>query len=1026
MKLADVSIAKPVFATMMVAAILVFGINALPKIGIDLFPDIEFPVVTVLTIYPGADPTAVEEKVSRKIEDAVNTLPGIKSLSSISNENVSQVVIEFEMDASLDSSLQDVRDKVSLIRRDLPTDIEDPVIQKFDFGALPILSYAVSGPPDMSNPALTKFVEDVIRDNIQKVKGVGRVELVGDRAREVHVLVDPTALAAKGLAIDDLAGALMAQNIELPGGRFERGTREFSLRLDNQIRDPREIGAIEIARIEGAPLFVRDVARVVDTEKDARSYGAVAGRPSILVKVIKQSGTNVVAVAEQAKKTIEELAPTFPKGIEVQMVSDNSIWIREAIDDSRMDLIYGAILAVLIILFFLRNTQMTIISAIAIPTSIIGALTVFQALDFTFNYMTMLALSLVVGIVIDDAIVVIENIYRHIEEGDSPMVAARKGTAEIGLAVMATTATIVCVFIPVAFMEGIVGRFFYQFGIVVSAAVLISLFVSFTLTPMLSSRFVRHKESHTWVFKTAEKHLATVERVYGRVISWALTHRGIVVGLALVLLVASCGAASLVPSEFIPQQDEGKFIVRVETPAGSTLEHTRKICARVEQELATVPGIELVSTSIGGGVDEKVNLGELFVRLTDADERPLDQMAMMARFRKRMEGFPGALVTASRATEMSGFRDEPIQFAIRGTDLPAMEKAAAAIVAEMKKTKGFVDIDASFRAGKDEWRLRVDREKASQMGVNPATVALAVRTFVSSAKVGELAQSDDRYDVRVWLDRDARRTSADLDAIHVRAMTGGLVSLADLVTITPAKGPTQIERQARQRQVMIYANLEDLPLGEAQKVVQGLADKNLQAGMSTAFLGDVEAMQDSFKDMTQALILAIVLIYIILASQFESFLHPFTIMFSLPFSVIGAFGGLLISGYSLSLMAMIGIIMLMGLVTKNAILLVDRANQNIARGMPRIDALIDAGSVRLRPILMTTAAMIFGMTPVALALSKGSEIRAPMATCVIGGLITSTALTLVVIPVIYSLMDGLRERLFGRKEAPAAGDEAVA
>jgi hydrophobic/amphiphilic exporter-1 (mainly G- bacteria), HAE1 family len=1012
---------------MMIAVIVVFGLNALPKIGIDLFPNIEFPVVTVVTVYPGADPTAIEEKISRKIEELVNTLPDIRTLRSISSENVSQVVIEFEMNVPIDRAVQDVRDKVSLARADMPTDIEEPLIQKFDMGAVPILTYAITGPADMSNPALTQFADKTLKQNVQKINGVGQVNLIGDRPRQVHVLVNPTALNATNLSVDDLMGALMSQNIELPGGRFNRGTRETAVRVDNQIRSSQEVGKIEVARIQGAPIFVRDLARVEDTEKEPRSYASVDGHSSINLTVVKQSGTNVVAMADKVKAYIEKMRPTYPKGIEVRLVTDTSTYIRDAIKDSGFDLIYGAFLAILIIFLFLRNRQMTMISAVAIPTSIIGTFAIIQWFGFTLNMITMLGLSLSVGIVIDDAIVVIENIFRHIEDGQRPMIAARSATNEIGLAVMATTFTIVAVFIPVAFMKGIVGRIFYQFGMTVSVAVLISLFVSFTLTPMLSSRFVRHSAKHGKFFRTVEQVLDRVEAVYRSIVSWALAHRGKVVLISVAILVISFMSTSLISKEFIPEQDEERFSVRVETPAGSSLEHTKTICSMVEKDVRALPGVDLITTTIGGGGTEKVTLGDVSVKLKPADERKYSQFELMSMLRKELKDFQGASVTVAKADDSGGgggFRTEPIQFNIRSQDLPAMEKIGAQIADELKKVPGFVDVDTSFREGRDELKIRVDRDKAAQLGVNPASAAMAIRNLLSSAKVGEMAQGDDRYDIVLWMDSDLRAATSSLDLIKVRSMSGSLVPLTDVVTIDPGKGPTEIERQNRQRQVTIYANLENLPMEKGMNAVQEIAAKYLRSDMSTAFSGEGEYMGETFQNMFDALILAIILIYIILASQFESFIHPFTIMFSLPFSVVGAFGMLLVTRNSLSLMAMIGLIMLMGLVTKNAILLVDRANQNLRGGMPRTQALVDAGGVRLRPILMTTFAMIFGMMPVAMALSKGSEVRAPMAVTVIGGLITSTLLTLVVVPVIYTFMDDLQSKFTGKKSVKTAAVEA--
>ncbi len=1024
MKLADVSIARPVFATMMILVIVVFGLNSMPKVGIDLMPDIEFPVCAITTVYPGADPTAVEEKVSRKIEEVINTLPDIEKLISYSNENVSTVVIQFAMEVKLDNVMQDVRDKLSLVRGDLPLDIEEPIIQKFDMStAVPILTLSVSGPPDMSPVALSKFADKVLKQGIQKAGGVGQVNLIGDRPREVHLLLDQVAMSAANLTVDDIINVLGAENIELPGGRIDRNSRELSLRVDNQVREPRELSNIEVARINGAPIFIRDLARVVDTEKEARSYASVNGKPAVLVQVLKQSGQNVVATADKIHEILKELQPMIPRGVKVEVISDNSKFIREAVHDATMDLVYGALLAVIIIYVFLRNRQMTMISAIAIPVSMVGVFTVFRALNFTINYMTMLGMSLAVGIVVDDAIVVIENIFRHVEKGEKPMVAAKVATQEIGLAVLATTSTIVAVFLPVAFMSGIIGRIMYPFAVTVAATVIISLFVSFTITPMLASRFVRHKPSHNAFYRTIEKALTGLDHNYMRMITWALKHRVKVTLTAIGLLILSIFAAGLVPVNFMSEEDQERFQVTIETPSGSSLERTRDVCEVIEGIVAKMPGVKLTSLSVGGGSQEKVNVGTLLVTLVPADERKYSQKQLGEIVRAKLKDFPGAIITVGEADEMSGGgKQTAIQFCLRGQDLPALEKAATKILGKLAKNPGFVDLDTSVREGKDELRIRVDRDKAAQLGVKPAQVALAVRNLFSSAKVGEMAQGEDRYDIRVWLDKADRMNTSDLDLVKVRNVMGELVSLTDVVTVMPGKGPTEIQRQDRQRQVVVYANLEGIALADAVQLVTEAAKDEVPPGATTAFEGQAEWMEKSFRDMFSALFLAVILVYVILASQFESFIHPFTIMISLPFSIIGAFGGLLVSGYSLSIISMIGIIMLMGLVTKNAILLVDRANQNIEAGQERNVALANAGGVRLRPILMTTFAMIFGMLPVALALSKGSEIRAPMATAVIGGLITSTLLTLVVIPVVYTFMDDLRH-VFRRK--PRKADSEV-
>ncbi|HKU39300.1 MAG TPA: efflux RND transporter permease subunit, partial [Polyangiales bacterium] len=687
-------------------------------------------------------------------------------------------------------------------------------------------------------------------------------------------------------------------------------------------------------------------------------------------------------------------------------------YIERSIHDVQFDLIFGAVLAVVIILVFLRDLRATIISAVAIPTSVIASFALMEWLDFTFNNMTMLALSLSIGILIDDAIVVIENIHRKLEEGLTPMQAASQGTAQIFLAVVATTSSILAVFVPVAFMKGIVGRFFYQFGITVSVAVAVSMLVSFTLTPMLSSRFLRKAHAHqNFVARGVEAFLVAIDNAYGRVVGWALRHRFLTLLFAGLALAGSILMVTRVKSEFLPPEDRAQFNVNVELPTGTSLSATTAVTQAIAEDIRrSIPGVRNTFTTVGGAnANGQVNLGQIQVVLTPSKQRAYSQEDAMAWVRARVGKLDEAVVSAQQINAVGGsaFRSQPVQFYVRGSDMEELVASTNALKAELAKVKGLVDLDTTYRGGKPELSIELNREAAASLGVPVANVASTVRALMAGDPVSEIKDGVNVYDITVQLPEAEQANVGSLAGLKVRSMNGSLVDLANVVEVKQSEGPSQIERQARQRQITVLAGLEGLPLGEATKAVSSLAKQTIPDHLVTGYVGMADTMGESFQYMAIALFLAVVLVYMILAAQFDSFIQPLNIMLSLPLSVVGAFGGLYLAGMTLNIFSMIGIIMLMGLVTKNAILLVDFANQLRAEGKPVSEALVQAGIIRLRPILMTTAAMIFGMMPVALAISEGGEVRAPMAICVIGGLITSTLLTLIVIPVGYSLSQGM-------------------
>jgi HAE1 family hydrophobic/amphiphilic exporter-1 len=1018
MKLADVSIRRPVLATVMVAALAVFGATAYSRLGLDMFPDVEMPVAVITAVYPGADPETVESKVVEKIEEAVSTVSGIKHLRSTSMESVGVVVLQFELERDADQAVQDVRDRIQTALVELPKDLEPPQVVRFDMNSAPILTLALGG-GGIAPGELTRIADRTVRQELQNISGVGGVEIVGGQEREFHVHLDPALVEQNWLTALDVVQALGSQNLEFPGGRVDVGDREFTVKTRGQIRSREQLENLILTSASGAPVRVGDVARVEDGVEELRSYTSLDGQTAIALQVRKQSGANTVVIVDAVRAKVEELRARLPEGVSISMPIDNSTFIVNMIRDVKFELVLGAILAVVIILFFLHDWRATFISALALPISVIATFAFIQAMGFTLNMLTMLALSLSIGILIDDAIVVIENIHRHLELGKPPMKAAADATAEIGLAVMATTAAIIAVFVPVATTEGIIGRFLLQFGLTVAFAVTVSLFVAFSLTPMLSARLLRQHASKNPVARAIEAGLKQVERAYRAILGAALSSRLVTLAVGALALALAGFLAAGIPMEFIPKQDNGQLSVRIELPAGTAFARTRDYGLGIAEEVRGFPGVESVLLTVGGeGAQAEVNQGELQVRLVPKSRRRFTQTEAMAHLRRLLEGREEALITVEEGSFLgtaSLMRNTAIQYTLQGGDYEELAGAARAIVAELSKRTGFVDLDTSYRGGKPEYAIDIDRHRAADLGVPVALLAMTVRSLLAGDKAGEVVADGERHDIRLRLAERFRNSREDLLALRVRTASGALVPLGSLVSIGEGSGPAKIERQNRMRQVTIFANLEDKPLSIAMAEVDEVAAGRLPAGVSGVWSGMAEMMEESFQSLFAALLLAIIIIYLVLAAQFESWIHPLTIMISLPLSVVGAIGGLIVAGESLGIMAMIGIILLMGLVTKNAILLVDYTNTLRERGLERVDALIQAGATRLRPILMTTAAMIFGMIPIAVGASEGGEIRSSMAVAVIGGLITSTVLTLVVVPVVYSFLDAGWERLFGRR-----------
>ncbi len=1039
MRISETSIRRPVFASMIVLALVVFGITSYRTIGVNLFPDVDIPVVTVTVPYEGADPETVESKVTEKIEEAVNTISGIKTLRSESLEGMSQVFVEFELEEDIDVVSQDVRDKVASVRGDLPLEIDPPIVDKFDIDSAPILAIVLSGPVPIRQ--LTEYADDEIKRQIEGIAGVGNVRLVGDREREVRIWLRAEQLRAHELTARDVIDALREENLEPPGGRVETPQRELIVKTKGKIETVADFEDLVVANRNGTPIHLQDVAYVEDGREDFRSLARLNGRRAVSLLLRRQSGTNMLQVANTVKERLDELRADLPEQYELTIAQDLSIFVDESISEAQGELFRGGALAVIVILIFLRSLRGSFVAAVTIPTTIIGTFTFMMMMDFTINMMSMLALTVSVGMIIDDSIVVLENSYRHMEEGKTRLQAALAGISEIGFAVIATSLAIGAVFVPVAFMEGIVGRFFYEFGLTVAFAVAISTFIAVTLSPMLCSRVLKVSTQHGRAFNFLERIFERLEAAYRATLRAALSHRKTTLTCAVGVFTSSLAITPFLGKEFIPNQDESQFNIQVETPIGTSIQATNEVLQEIERRVTGLPGVREVFTTIGAGVEERVNVATVLTKLVAKHQRKHSQMQIMDLVRQSLADLAHLKISVEIVPRVGGggFRVAPLQYNLRGSDLDQLAEVADKVCEQMGQVPGIVDINSTFDKGKPQVDVTIDRDRAGDLGISVEDLGDAVYTLIGGRKATTFEDDGDTYDVRVRLAEDDRDRTDSVLSLPVRTAAGQLVELRNLVDAREGTGPVQIDRQDRSRQVTLMANLEGKkPLAAAmedvQRIVGGLAHSDGQTGLpkgvTSKFTGDAEMMEESFANINFSLMLAVVLIYMVLAAQFESLVHPFTVMLSLPLSITGALGALAITGRTLNIFSMIGMIMLMGLVTKNAILLIDYTNLLRARGMDRNDAVLKAGPVRLRPILMTAMSTIAGMIPVAIGLGSGAETRAPMGTAIVGGMVASTVLTLVIVPVVYTLMDDFavlaRRLIFGRQRVAEATLPAAA
>ncbi|SNB46875.1 efflux RND transporter permease subunit [Geobacter sp. DSM 9736] len=1019
MILSDLSIKRPIFAAVLMLSLVTLGLFSYRRLSVEMYPNVEIPVISVTTKYPGASPETVEREVSKRIEEAVNQVAGVKHVMSFSRESVSTIVVEFRLEEKLNDVAQESRAKISSIRGQLPTGVEEPIIQKLDFNAMPVASLAVQS-DSVSPRELTILVDKRVKKRFESIAGVGKVEMVGGRKREISVDLDPARLDALGLGVNDVVSGLRSENTNTPLGRLTRGTAEYPLRIEGKPDRAEGYQAMVIAERGGRPVTLGEVATVADGTEELRKLALVNGVPAIGIDIYKQSGANQVQVVDSVKKVMEKVQKDLPSGVSLTLVRDGSIMTRHSLADVQETLLIGGILTIIIVFCFINSWRSTVITGVTLPISVISSFIVMNAMGMTLNVMTLMALSLAIGLLIDDAIVVRENIVRHLEMGKSHMEASRFGTNEIGLAVFATTMSIIAVFVPVAYMRGIVGRFFFPFGVTVSFAVLVSLFVSFTLDPMLSSRWhdpsihshgrrkglARLLETfNDWFDYTADK--------YRRVIAWALDHRKTVMGSALAAFIAGIMIFGTLESSFMAPEDSAEFQVSFQTAPDASIAETENRLNAILASMKAVPEIHHTYATIGAGDSGTVRDGLLYVKLVEKGERQRKQEAIQREVRSRLQSIPGITSSIEIVGNIGGAQ-KPLNANLKGEDLAVLKQLAARLKEELYKVPGIVDISATLEHDIPEYRMRIDREKALSAGVSTNDVVSSLSRLVGGEAVTTYEDEDgDAVDVRVRLPESLRHTPAQVGSLKVSVPDGNggvkLVPLSSITSFQVAATPTEINRRDLARQVTVSANLDNLPIGTAVKHVEAAVKRiEMPPGYSVNFSGEAEDMAESFAFMAESLILAVLFVYLILAAQFESFFEPLAIMLSLPLSIVGMAGMLKLTGDTINIMSLIGLIMLMGLVTKNAILLVDYAKVLQRRdGKPRREAVIEAGRTRLRPIVMTTLAMIFGMLPLFFAIGSGAEGRAPMARAVIGGLLTSSLLTLLVVPVMYTLMDDL-------------------
>ncbi|BCT88376.1 efflux RND transporter permease subunit [Acinetobacter variabilis] len=1018
-----ISVKYPVFTIMMMFCLMVLGLASWQRMGVEEFPDVDFPFVVIYTSYPGASPETVESEITKKLEDQINTISGLKQVISQSSEGLSMITAEFNLEVPSTMAAQDVRDKIASVTAEFRDEIQEPVVERYDPTANAIMSIVFES-DNMDLKALSSYLDQRIVPQLRTVPGVGTVNLLGDAQRQIRIQVEPQKLQAFGIGVDSVINTLKSENIEVPGGTLKSGNSELVIEINSKVLHPLAFGDLVIANKNGAPIFLKQVAEIEDSQAELETGAFLDGKAAVAVDILRSSDSNVIEVVDSTYKTLESLKSQLPQGTTLKVVVDSSKSIRGTIGDVARTIIEGAVLAVLIVLLFLGSFRSTVITGLTLPIALLGTLTFIWAFGFSINMMTLLALSLSIGLLIDDAIVVRENIVRHTDMGKDHVTAALDGTKEIGLAVLATTLTIVAVFLPVAFMGGIIGRFFYQFGVTVSTAVLISMFVSFTLDPMLSAHWAEKKKDPNKkpgrikrFFNWISGKLDNLSHVYEKLLKLALRFRFITIVIAVASLFGALALSKLIGTEFVPVPDKGEIRIKFETPVDASLEYSQAKLQQVDKIVRQHPDVRATYGVINGVTDRGRNHVSLRVTVTPRTEREKSLNDLNNEFRQRLQSVGGITITSvASADETVSGGQKPIMISIKGPDLNELQKISDRFMVEMAKIDGIVDLETSLKEPKPTLGVQINRVLASDLGLSVNQIANVVRPLIAGDDVTTWQdEKGETYDVNLRLTEDRRTLPSDLQNMYITSskMDGNnqpiLIPLSSVANFEEKLGASQINRRDLAREVLVEANTSGRPAGDIGTDISRLQDNfDMPPGYSFDTQGANADMAESAGYALTAITLSIVFIYIVLGSQFNSFIHPAAIMASLPLSLIGVFLALFLFNSTMNLFSIIGIIMLMGLVTKNAILLIDFIKKAMDRGEARYDAILNAGKTRLRPILMTTSAMVMGMVPLALGLGEGGEQSAPMAHAVIGGVITSTLLTLVVVPVIFTYLDDFK------------------
>jgi multidrug efflux pump len=1013
-------IRRPVLTLVIFVVIAIFGLYGYSQMAVREFPDVDFPIISVNVVLMGAEPEVIETEIIEPLEEEINTIEGLKELSSEAREEVATITAEFELWRDIDVAAQDVRDRVDRARRELPDDIEQPIVRKLDPDARAIMWIALTGDERWDAVRISEYADKHIKERLENIRGVGRIQLGGERSYAVRVRLDPAKLAAHHLTVQDVVGTIRLNNVDIPSGRIESANREFLIKTQGQFSSAEPLNDLIIAYREGAPVRLADVGEAVDGVENDRHVARFTNELTVGLGVVKQSDANTVALAHAVRERIAHVAEQFPPGLKYSIAVDNSEYIEENISDLVTTIFLATGLVMFVVLVFLRSGRGTLITTLAIPTSLLAGMAVTHTLGFSLNVVSMLGLILAIGIVVDDAIVVLESSYRHMEGGAEPKPAARTGTTEVAFPAVANTLSLAAVFIPVAFTGGLIGRFFYEFGLTVAITVFASTLTALTLTPMLCSRILRVPQRHGFLFRMSERHLHGLESAYGWLLDRALRHR-------IITLLLGAGAFALgiyfftqLSTEFAPMVDRAQLMIAFETPEGATLAETDRYARDIEDALGSDPAVDHYFLAIGlsrGGGPGKVNEGLVFVHLTPRQQRVRHQIEVMQDVRRRLGEIPGGRAYALEITAV-GPGGAPLQMVLQHTDIDELASKQEAVMAWMRTQPEYIGVNSNLKMNKPQINVAINRDKASEMNISVADISNTMRYLLGEPDISKIERASERYDVITEVTGKGAMVPATLRDLYVRGTGGTLVSLGNLVEIEETIGPSEIHHFNRLRSVTISASTPPgVALGDALNKLQNHLDENLPSGFDYTVTGTARDFKESFYYLTITIVFSVVFIYLVLAAQFESFLHPLTILMTLPLAGIGAFGALYVLDLTFSMFAFIGLIMLLGLVTKNAILLLDYANVLAARGRSTIEAARESARVRFRPVLMTAISTVLGMMPIALGFGAGAEARSSLGVAVAAGMLASTALTLLVIPVVYTLFDQLQGwvlRLFGR------------